>query len=124
MKMTLWERLMVWWCSKVGHSVERDDIGVDTCRNCRRLISTPYSREAALYDGHQHVWIDTDVPDMSALDWEMKCMICDRPERDRYGHYIGDHAPLGKCRRPPAGWYCTRSAGHDGPCAAIPDGTA
>ena len=21
---------------------------------------------------------------------------------------------------PPAGWWCTRGAGHDGPCAAIP----
>jgi hypothetical protein len=23
------------------------------------------------------------------------------------------------CRVPPAGWYCTRGAGHDGPCAAV-----
>ena len=26
-----------------------------------------------------------------------------------------------KCEVPPAGWYCTRPAGHDGPCAAHPD---
>lgn len=24
------------------------------------------------------------------------------------------------CEVPPAGWYCTRAKGHDGPCAAIP----
>ena len=24
------------------------------------------------------------------------------------------------CARPPAGWYCTRAPGHDGPCAALP----
>lgn len=24
-----------------------------------------------------------------------------------------------KCKVPPAGWRCTREAGHDGPCAAI-----
>ena len=24
------------------------------------------------------------------------------------------------CNIPPAGWHCTRSGGHDGPCAAIP----
>jgi hypothetical protein len=24
------------------------------------------------------------------------------------------------CKIPPAGWYCTRAAGHDGPCAAVP----
>ncbi len=24
------------------------------------------------------------------------------------------------CTRPPRGWYCTRPAGHDGPCAAWP----
>lgn len=23
------------------------------------------------------------------------------------------------CRRPPAGWRCTREPGHDGPCAAV-----
>lgn len=25
-----------------------------------------------------------------------------------------------KCALPPAGWYCTRAPGHDGPCAAHP----
>jgi hypothetical protein len=24
-----------------------------------------------------------------------------------------------RCNRPPIGWKCTRTAGHDGPCAAI-----
>lgn len=24
------------------------------------------------------------------------------------------------CRVPPEGWYCTREAGHTGPCAALP----
>lgn len=24
------------------------------------------------------------------------------------------------CHRPPRGWVCTRSVGHDGPCAAVP----
>jgi multisubunit Na+/H+ antiporter MnhB subunit len=23
------------------------------------------------------------------------------------------------CEKPPAGWLCTREAGHDGPCAAV-----
>lgn len=26
----------------------------------------------------------------------------------------------GQCQIPPAGWYCTRAPGHDGPCAARP----
>lgn len=26
-----------------------------------------------------------------------------------------------KCQVPPAGWYCTREAGHEGPCAAWPN---
>lgn len=26
----------------------------------------------------------------------------------------------GGCDRPPVGWSCTRDAGHDGPCAAVP----
>lgn len=26
----------------------------------------------------------------------------------------------GGCRIPPAGWWCSREAGHDGPCAARP----
>lgn len=28
-----------------------------------------------------------------------------------------------KCTVPPEGWYCTRTAGHDGPCAALPTPT-
>lgn len=27
-----------------------------------------------------------------------------------------------KCDVPPPGWYCTREAGHNGPCAAVPVG--
>ena len=23
------------------------------------------------------------------------------------------------CKKPPVGWYCTRAAGHEGPCAAL-----
>ena len=26
-----------------------------------------------------------------------------------------------ECISPPPGWRCTRGAGHDGPCAAVPD---
>lgn len=26
----------------------------------------------------------------------------------------------GACDQPPEGWRCTRGAGHDGPCAALP----
>lgn len=29
--------------------------------------------------------------------------------------------PTGECDQPPVGWRCTRSAGHEGPCAAIQD---
>lgn len=28
-----------------------------------------------------------------------------------------------ECAVPPRGWRCTRGAGHDGPCAAVPDCT-
>lgn len=28
------------------------------------------------------------------------------------------------CAVPPLGWYCTREAGHEGPCAAIPTAAA
>lgn len=28
---------------------------------------------------------------------------------------------LGTCQLPPNGWHCTRTAGHTGPCAALPD---
>lgn len=29
-------------------------------------------------------------------------------------------ALLPQCQVPPPGWRCTRGAGHDGPCAAVP----
>lgn len=28
---------------------------------------------------------------------------------------------MSPCPVPPTGWFCTRGAGHDGPCAAWPD---
>lgn len=33
-------------------------------------------------------------------------------------------ATVAKCQKPPAGWTCTRPAGHDGPCAAVPTSAA
>jgi hypothetical protein len=33
----------------------------------------------------------------------------------------GPPPPRGSCREAPAGWWCSRHAGHDGPCAAWPD---
>lgn len=27
---------------------------------------------------------------------------------------------MSRCTVPPAGWVCTRDAGHEGPCAAVP----
>lgn len=30
------------------------------------------------------------------------------------------HRDAQPCLRPPQGWYCTRSPGHSGPCAALP----
>jgi len=30
-------------------------------------------------------------------------------------------SPSPECTIPPPGWKCTRSAGHEGPCAAVPD---
>lgn len=32
------------------------------------------------------------------------------------------YGPGERCKLPPAGWYCTRKKGHEGPCAALPDG--
>jgi len=29
--------------------------------------------------------------------------------------------PTPECSLPPSGWKCTRSAGHEGPCAAVPE---
>jgi hypothetical protein len=36
------------------------------------------------------------------------------------GDYAKDFEHVDQCSKPPAGWYCTRAAGHDGPCAAYP----
>lgn len=36
------------------------------------------------------------------------------------GDYAKDFEHVDACSKPPTGWYCTRAAGHDGPCAAHP----
>ena len=49
---------------------------------------------------------------------------CMNMARLEEGQEIGagalDHPLRTKCERPPAGWYCSREPGHDGPCAATP----
>jgi hypothetical protein len=44
--------------------------------------------------------------------------------RDWFGYEVPVEEPVGvlspECKLPPRGWYCTRGAGHDGPCAAWP----
>jgi hypothetical protein len=36
---------------------------------------------------------------------------------------VHSNSELSTCAVPPPGWYCTRVAGHDGPCAAWPQNT-
>lgn len=52
--------------------------------------------------------LDSDAPEFSCSNVEQR--------------YIEDESKrLGiECGAPPPGWRCTRSKGHDGPCAAIP----
>ena len=40
-----------------------------------------------------------------------------RPRRDPR---TGKTLPSSSCTLPPTGWYCTRTPGHEGPCAAHP----
>lgn len=39
--------------------------------------------------------------------------------RDNFDAIFRKKAPAA-CTIPPAGWYCTRTPGHEGPCAAHP----
>jgi len=77
--------------------------------------STPTDtlREAA------HLVID-DTP------LHLVCGVCGNREEDDFhemtdwGHdFIPAARPPGACDQPPEGWYCTRTKGHDGPCAAL-----
>jgi hypothetical protein len=36
---------------------------------------------------------------------------------------VNEHLSGAPCPLPPPGWHCTRAAGHDGPCAALPTGS-
>lgn len=41
------------------------------------------------------------------------------PEQDYLRHYaVSPKWEEAYCKLPPAGWYCTRAKGHEGPCAA------
>lgn len=48
--------------------------------------------------------------------WTIKVQIV--PKAGEFDRFMGK-SPL-DCSIPPAGWYCTRKLGHDGPCAARP----
>jgi hypothetical protein len=46
----------------------------------------------------------------AVADWE-----------ERRAAYDPPALPLEECKVPPKGWRCTRPAGHEGPCAAVPE---
>jgi hypothetical protein len=57
-----------------------------------------------------------DVRDEGLLISDPVCQTCRRAVPDKA--LMVPCVPL--CPLPPAGWHCTRAAGHDGPCAADP----
>ena len=54
-----------------------------------------------------------EAPAADELTEDDKRLVARSMERWRKG-------VAGECRLPPAGWHCTRTPGHDGPCAAHP----
>jgi hypothetical protein len=58
-----------------------------------------------------------------ASDWKGTGVVARVSEREANDKVIRRPVGVeqaGKCQTPPAGWACTRDAGHAGPCAAIP----
>lgn len=51
---------------------------------------------------------------LTALDWSTAELIAEMLDAERGPENVD-------CQLAPVGWYCTREAGHDGPCAAFPD---
>lgn len=41
------------------------------------------------------------------------------PGLEKFREIARAHRAARECTLPPAGWRCTRRAGHDGPCAAV-----
>lgn len=72
-----------------------------TDRQCRRASLN----DCGLRDGHEGVCIPrgSAIPDAEGAEMTSE-------SRESFD----------ACTLPPAGWYCTREAGHDGPCAAPP----
>ena len=64
--------------------------------------------------------------DLSRRTWEYEHRGVSYPGPIIAAHEQPNAAPLtaadelGGCTLPPAGWECTRQAGHEGPCAAVP----
>jgi len=50
---------------------------------------------------------------LTARDWSIAELIAEKLDAE-------SSPEPESCTVPPAGWYCTRQAGHAGPCAAYP----
>lgn len=50
---------------------------------------------------------------LTAAEWGLLDMVAEKLDE-------AQASPLTMCLLPPAGWYCTREGGHEGPCAAYP----
>jgi hypothetical protein len=68
-----------------------------------------------------HLWgIETlDQPNKKVIKRRIACLRCGKEQ----GVLTWPNPRFAEeeCRVPPPGWYCTRTPGHDGPCAALPN---
>lgn len=58
-------------------------------------------------------------PDLEAARLRLRRWAEEREALDGECQRMAELAKAQECPLPPAGWRCTRRAGHDGPCAAV-----
>lgn len=88
--------------------------------------SAGVSGDDPVADGHgQHrsVTAPKVASDTGAITPEWCLRMADLEAGQEIGAGALDHPLRTKCELPPAGWICTRTPGHDGPCATVASDT-
>jgi hypothetical protein len=72
------------------------------------------TKQGQVIDAGPDEWIVHSAPDDL---WPVAAEVFEATYEPANDDLLAPAEP-GTCNRPPTGWYCTRDAGHDGPCAA------
>jgi hypothetical protein len=89
------------------------------CAKRLRELAAGFAQQGAVYKTLINAAEQVEILYQGMLNWKATA-----EAKDMIYTELSNKGPESRCEVPPEGWTCTREAGHDGPCAALPSDRA